>query len=234
MNSKRGTASKSIDIQPLLAELASAWRSLSADERVVVSRNNTEIAADITESLGAIRVLFVTCNPKDTDHIRVSGELRVAREAVHLGRKENHIEIDSLPAATIDDLRRKLMRNTYEIVHFAGHSDSDNLAFETPDGSTQSVPIEAVSQLISKYPSIKCVILNGCESAASLDHAIAGLTIGMGLALPDDAALEFTRGFYDRLAAGSTYREAADEGILSLQLKGHSEELIRVFERGGG
>lgn len=70
---------------------------------------------------------------------------------------------------------------------------------------------------MAHHPSIKCVILNACDSVAAL---IADFTIGMDSSVDDEAAVQFAQGFYDAAAAGKLYDFAINEGKLACQTKG--------------
>src|SRR4029077_19309462 len=93
--------------------------------------------------LDSLRVLFVHCSPLDVESIRVAGELRTVRQSVERGPRS--ILVEDLPSATIDDLRTKLLLATrpYDVVHFAGHANADELVFENERGEAEPVPRKA-------------------------------------------------------------------------------------------
>src|SRR5690606_1182043 len=122
------------------------------------------------------------------------------------------------------DLRRTLLSDEFDIIHFSGHADQHYLVFEDEKNSAVDVPIGAVAKLVGEYPSVKCVILNACESSKSLTVPISPVTIGMDEKIPDDTAIEFSRGFYDALAAGRTIKRAFDEGIHAVSLAGQDSD----------
>jgi CHAT domain-containing protein len=124
-----------------------------------------------------VRVLFVYASPKDEDAVRVAGELRAIRQAIELGVRKETVEIDDLPAATIDDLRRALLQRDYEVLHFAGHSDSTAILLENEDGQSAEVDLMHLAALVKRYPSIRCVVLNACDSLATFSKPIAALTL---------------------------------------------------------
>ena len=79
---------------------------------------------------------------------------------------------------------------------------------------------DAIGALVAHHPSIKCVILNACNSVASLSKPVADITIGMDSSVDDDAAIQFAQGFYDAIAAGKPYDFAINEGKIACQTKG--------------
>jgi len=85
---------------------------------------------------------------------------------------------------------------------------------------------------VARYKSIRCLLLNGCSSLATLTTAIAPVTVGMEADLGDAAAIEFARGFYDALGAGRTIDEAIQEGESAAELKGLGGDLpLRVLRQ---
>jgi hypothetical protein len=166
-----------------------------------------------------IRALLVLANPRGTGKLRLNQEERAIREAIQRGKARDSISLEVRHATTVDDLRRELLDDGYEVLHFSGHGDFDTLLFEKGDGKKLESPIEALSALIARHPSIKCVILNACNSAAGLTQPLGDITVGMDKPVSDEAAIEFSRGFYDAVAAGRNYEDAIEEGKISCKAK---------------
>lgn len=167
-----------------------------------------------------IRILLVFANPRGTDALRLGEEERAIREAISLSKARDLITLATLSAATVDDLRRKVMDAEYDIIHFSGHGEVGALIFETADGHAAESPIVALSAFVKRHPAIKCVILNACYSLSEL-IPIAPHTIGMEKAIDDQAAIEFARGFYDAVGAGKDFDFAVEEGKSAAALKGY-------------
>jgi hypothetical protein len=222
-----GTATRQIDIASLFQDLSVTWRILDQPVKSKIKATD-DLVGDFSEILDKINVLFLTCSPIDEQRLRVDAELRIAREAI----KNHHdrITIKSLPATTIDDFRRELLSGDFEIVHFSGHADQDCLVFETADGMSSRAPLAAIAELIRRYPSVKCVLLNACETVKSLSTPISQITVGMDKSIDDAAAMEFTRGFYDALGVGRSINFAVQEGISAVKLKGLNADPIKVLE----
>jgi len=151
--------------------------------------------------------------------LKLTQEGRAIREAIQLGKARDSITLDIRHAVTVDDLRRALLDDGYEVLHFSGHGDFDSLLFETEQGKKLDSPIDAIAALVEHHPSIKCVILNACNSIASLTKPLADITVGMDNTVDDAAAIEFSRGFYDAVAAGKSYEFAVKEGEIACQAK---------------
>ena len=64
-------------------------------------------------------VLGVFSQPKGTNPLRLQQEQRMITHCLALSRYRDSIVFDSLAAATIDDLRRALLKRAYCVVHFS-------------------------------------------------------------------------------------------------------------------
>jgi NTP pyrophosphatase (non-canonical NTP hydrolase) len=177
-----------------------------------------------------IRVLVVFSNPKGTTKLRLSQEDRTIRQALQRGKARDCVSLEVRHATTVDDLRRALLDDSYEILHFSGHGDFDSLLFEDDQGKRLESPLEAIGALVAHHPSVKCVILNACNSLASISRPIAETTIGMDSSVEDEAAIQFTQGFYDAIAAGKSYDFAVREGEIACKTKGLSLPL-KILKR---
>jgi len=234
MNSEAGSPLNKLnklDIDVLTELIRETWRELAPEQKREIQKEESGLVGDIGEMFGKVRVLLIQTSPLDQSALRNTSEIRVVKEAIRLSGRDQDVELDILVAATIDDFRRKLLTHEYEIVHFAGHADKDHLIFEDPEGNTLSVSISDISELIQRYPKIKCVILNACESAKCLSKSIAEYTVGMDDTVDDDQAIEFSRGFYDAIAVNKSIDKAIDEGIRTVKLKGFDSTPIKVLKR---
>ena len=86
------------------------------------------------------------------------------------------------------------------------------------------------------FLSCKSRVLNACYSASQADVISQHIdyVIGMNQPLGDQAAIEFTIGFYDALCAGRSYFEAYKFGRNAIQLSGISERLTPVLHTKAG
>jgi hypothetical protein len=179
-----------------------------------------------------IRVLLVCANPRGTDPLRTAQEDRILRESVQLARHRSRIHVETLQAATIDDLRRALLRARYQIVHFSGHGTTEGLVFEDEAGSRMVPSSAALAELLERR-QVPTVVLNACYSLSvgrltsiGTDHTVA--TTGP---ISDPAAVEFTRGFYDAIGEGLPIPEAVEEGLSAARLKNFSLDVV-LLKRG--
>ena len=224
-----GSARKDLNVGELLRKLELAWRDLDFSLRVEL-KQDAGLVGHLAERIDVNKVLFVSSGPNDQDILRSSSELRAINESINSSKSTKRVVIEHLPAATHDDLRRKLLYENYDIVHFSGHSDEDNLVFEDGSRNTVDVSIETIRQLFDMRPLTKCLVLNSCASVKNLTKPIAQCTIGLDEVVTDDAAIQFSRGFYDGVAAGKSFAVAFMEGKLATALSGHPDDLFRILE----
>jgi len=167
-----------------------------------------------------INVLAVFACPTGTDRLYLDREERVIREAIELSQNSDNINLHTCPAATIRDLDRALLNETFQIVHIAGHGSYQGLILANETGGRFLVNQPALAELLQEYnSSIQCVILNACYSITqgSLLSRTVPFTIVMDAALNDQAAISFSRGFYDAICAGKSVEFAFRAGCRSIK-----------------
>ncbi|MFN8469048.1 MAG: FHA domain-containing protein [Caldilineaceae bacterium] len=178
------------------------------------------------------RILLVISNPSVVPPLLLGQEIRAIYECIRLAGQSDALEIVPVFAATVHDLRRALLRDPFTIVHFIGHGQSGEhpLIFEDGSGGAYAPPIQAVAEQLAAYPQIECVLLNACYTVNQAETAAAlGIpyVIAMDGPIEDLAAIEFTRGFYDAVAAGHAIESAFGEGCRTIKLTGNESAHCR-------
>jgi hypothetical protein len=165
-------------------------------------------------------ILILTANPKDTSRLRLDEEVREIDEGLRRSKHRDQFKIKSKWAVRLRDLRRALLDENPQIVHFCGHANVEGLNVEDEKGKTVLANPEALAGLFKQFPGIECVLLNACysEVQAKAIHQHGVYVIGMGNAIHDKAALEFTIGFYDALGAGRSIEDAFEFGCNAIEL----------------
>ncbi len=166
-------------------------------------------------------VLLVCANPRGSEPLRTAEEDRTLRESIQLSANRDHFHIETLNAATVDDLRRALLRERFDVVHFSGHGSTRGLLFEDVSGRLMVPPSDAMAELLARR-RVKIALLNACYSLSVGRLSSIGLeyTIASSGPISDPGAIEFTRGFYDALGAGAGADDAYAEGMSAAALKG--------------
>jgi hypothetical protein len=171
-----------------------------------------------------ILVLLASPQDKDTPPLELDRELRQVETALERSLDLNQFELLIRWAARIEDLRRDLLHEKPQIVHFSGHgAGSYGLVLETDSRQKQFVGTEALAGLFELCKNdVECVLLNACysEEQAIAIHRHIDYVIGMNQAILDRAAIEFAIGFYDALAAGRSYDDAYRVGCNAIALMG--------------
>jgi len=166
------------------------------------------------------QILMILSNPRGSKRLDLGREQKAVQDAITRGRARDSVKLDTRNAATADDLRRALLDGDYQILHFSGHGDLESLLFTTEAGKQAATPIDAFGTILKQHPTVTCLILNACDSMSSLNNPIADYTIGMDSSVDDEAAIEFSRGFYDAVAAGRDIEYSIEEGKASCESKG--------------
>lgn len=226
---ERGTASREDGATQVMTLLQQAWGELDTGVKQEI-RDEGGTSGDISHLLEK-RILVVTANPERESKpaLRIDREIRAIREAFKQSPGSVHVE--PLMAATIDDFRRALSGQRFDIVHFAGHADLEGISLLDEVGNEVVMTYDSLSELIGRQKTIQCVLLNACHTMEGISDPFAPVIVGMMDETDDDEAIAFATGFYDAVAAGRSADEAYDEGILSVQTKGLNPHLISRLRR---
>lgn len=178
-----------------------------------------------------IRVLTILSQPA------AMAELSLEEEAGKIAatlRALPGVEVLSLHNPTIETLRETLLRQDFQILHFMGHGGFDErsgqgvLCFTGSNGALVKVSGAMLATHLAGMDSLRLIFVNACETARSNTAApFAGVAtallraglpavIAMQRPISDEAALEFSRTVYRRLAAGDPIDAAVTEGRLAI------------------
>jgi hypothetical protein len=161
------------------------------------------------------KVLFLASNPTGTPNLEINDEIRQARNSL----QNSEFEIDTRQGVRYDDLLKALTQKVKpRIVHFSGHgSGFQGLVLEDDEGQSRLISNEVLADLFgipSVYQSVECIVLNACfsEVQAKAIRKHINYVIGMDREVRDDAAIAFTKGFYEALANGESIENAFQFG----------------------
>jgi hypothetical protein len=176
-----------------------------------------------------MKILMAFANPRGTNALRLGEEDRTIQECIRRAKHRDSLTLVVKHAATIDDVRRALLDDEFEIVHFSGHGTGTGLAFENKDGMLYVPPQDAVAALLAEFsPPIKCLILNACYSVSQGQFTSLGVpySIAMEGPISDDAAIIFAGAFYDSIGAGKDVEFSFRQGTHALRLAGHPDSTV--------
>ncbi len=173
------------------------------------------------------KILILSANPKNTSNLRLDEEVREIKNTLQLSPHRDEFEIITESAVQVDDLTRFLSHHQPTIVHFSGHgSGTDGLALEDNSGHQQLVSTQSLAKLFDLFQQqVECVLLNACYSQAQATaiHQHIDCVVGMNEAIGDEAAIQFSIGFYTALFAGRDYQDSFKMGCAAIDLQGIPE-----------
>lgn len=205
------------------------------------------------------KILILAANPRDMDQLRLDEEVREIDEGLRRSKHRDRFELVQRRAVRIQDLRRALLDEKPQIVHFCGHGVSENkligekntrdLLYHKKDTSNKGIVLEdekGNSVVVSKEAlknlfeilaeGVKCILLNACytEEQANAISEYIPYVIGMRQSIGDKASIEFSTGFYDGLGAGMSVEASYQLGCSAIELKDLPEHLTPVLKRKPG
>ncbi len=180
------------------------------------------------------KILLLAANPKGTTPLRLDEAVREIEAGLQRARNREQFELVQKWAVRPQDVRRAMLDENPQIVHFSGHAASEEgLVFEDEVGQPKLVTGEALAGLFKLFVSrgVGCVVLNGCYSQVQALAVVQHIpyVVGMKGAIGDKAAIAFAVGFYDALGAGETIEFAYELGCNAIQMEGIAEYLTPVL-----
>ncbi len=161
------------------------------------------------------KILLIAANPEDTTALKLPKEFREIEAALDRATYGDQYDVKPIGATRFKDLRRTLNKYKPHIVHFSGHGLDNGILLEDDHGNQQITSIHSLAELISlTNENIECVILNACDSEAGAEAISQHIdyAIGMNAPVGDQAAIDFSTGFYDGIGNsrgnGCDYKKA--------------------------
>lgn len=203
------------------------------------------------------KILILSANPKNTNQLRLNEEVREIQSALERSRSREEFQLITKGAVRINDLRRALLDESPQIVHFSGHgigtgntepnnleqtyqgeavrlqSQPSGIILEDDSGQVQLVSTIALTELFELFKDkIDCILLNACYSHTQAEAIYQHIdcVIGMNHAIPDNTAIKFSVGFYDAIGAGRTYADAFKFGCNNINLNNIPDNLIPAIK----
>ncbi len=187
------------------------------------------------QNTGMKKILFLGANPENTTQLRINQEARDIEHGLERARHRDRFELVTKWAVRAVDLRRALLDESPQIVHFSGHGSGDaGIVLENDQGQPQMVGAIPLGNLFRLFAErMECVVLNACYSEVQAEEIVRHVpyVIGMHKAIPDPTAIQFAVAFYDALASGRDYMFAYDFAVNAIELEGLSGSLIPVLKK---
>ncbi len=165
-------------------------------------------------------ILFAAANPTDQARLQTGKEFRGINEEMKKGSKrEEYRFLQPQLAVEINDLTRAFKQKP-TIVHFSGHGEKEGIVISSGDSNEGLVLNDVTMKLLFKYlkGSTELVLLNSCYAAnqAKVISAMGFTVIGHNMPVGDQAATNFSEGFYVGLSEGMSYEEAFNDGRIAV------------------
>ena len=184
------------------------------------------------------KILILSSNPKYSTPMRLDENLRDIEEGLRRSKKRERYDLKAVTAVRHRDFRRALLDYEPHIVHFMGHGKEEGLLVEDKKGFPKMFSKEALSGLFELCAEhVECVILSACYSepqGKAISQHIQ-YVVGMKEEIMEEAALEFSVGFYDALGAGKSIETAFKFGkaaIMAVSPDQQDHSLIPVLIKG--
>ena len=169
-----------------------------------------------------MKILFLAANPSSTSRLKLDKEAREIEEGLKRSKLADKFQFVQRWSVRPEDLRRSLLEENPDIVHFSGHGrGSQGLVLVDNSGQPKPATGEALADLFAYFPTIKCVLLNACYAEKQAKTIVQHIdyVIGMKDTILDEAAIAFTKGFYDGLGYGRNFKDAFGLGRNSILLE---------------
>ncbi|MBE1560740.1 effector-associated domain EAD1-containing protein [Nonomuraea africana] len=218
-------------LDDLVARAAADYPGNRALRELAPGRPAREHAGPAGQEL--LRVLCLMASPGDQGMLNLAEELRRIQL---VAERSGRMEVSARTAARTSDILPALLTVRPHVVHFAGHGDDDGaLVFEDTAHVSTRVAAERLAAAFEAAGPLLCVVLNACYTGeqAEVFLAAAGAVAGSTEALPDQAAILFSEGFYLGLGDGRSAREAFGLGSARMGLDGHDTSCLRYLDREG-
>jgi Effector-associated domain 11 len=173
-------------------------------------------------------ILFIAAEPESKQIFNAGKELKIIQNALEKSSFREKYVILNVFATDFGDLPRLLTKHKPTMVHLSMHGSQEGVFFQTEAGEAVEVDARSLSRLFKLLKQtgkkIQCVVISACESAAHAQtiHQFVPHTIGMDGFILADAAIAYTKGFYQQLFETSDYAASHPFGVWE----------IEQFERG--
>ncbi len=170
-------------------------------------------------------VLFAHANDReDGEHYlrNLPGELKRIRTAMKPAQSAGLCKSVERANVTPDEIFEVFRdhRDQVSIFHFAGHTSSAELLFETIEGAQQVVQAGGLASYLAEQKGLVLVFINGCSSADQVDGLIdAGVpaVIATRAEIVDGIATDFAENFYKGIASGASIQKAFFEAKAAIK-----------------
>ena len=183
-----------------------------------------------------LRMLGMVSGPADLVPLDLENEKQRVERATEDLRRRGLLELTWLEGQGWRDLQRAMRYGPWHIFHFIGHGGFDEysgeglIALTGEHGASYRLPASSLAQLLVDHAPLRLVLLNSCDgargSARDIFSSTAAILVQRGIPsvlamqfeITDQAAIEFSRSFYEAIADGLPVDAAVTEARKAISL----------------
>lgn len=212
-------------------------------EQVIISHSLLELINKLNIAINAFKInnevenkretiLFLGSNPTGTGKLQLEKEFVRISSSLQGGNIEYRLVAEW--AITPNDLQKAMLAHKPKFVHFSGHGTrgvKEGIILQDSNAKAQVVSGKALANMFSIFAkkfTIEVVLLNSCysqEQASAISEYVK-FVIGMNDTINDNAAIEFSTGFYRGLRTEKDIEFAFDLAKNMIMLEGLLDENI--------
>lgn len=171
-----------------------------------------------------MKILFLAANPQGTVPLQLDKEVQKIKDSLSgRGLLTNQFQILQRWETSPTDVRRAILQEKPEIVHFSGHGQGQaGLVLVDDRGQPKLVGADALADLFQFVAdNVKCVLLNACYAEFQANAIVKHINyvIGMQQEVWDITAIAFAVGFYDGIGNGYSIEESFEIGRNAIRLE---------------
>lgn len=183
-----------------------------------------------------LRILGMLVSPSNLDSLDLDNEKDRMEEATKDLQRQGLVELTWLKGKTWRDLQKAMRSGPWHIFHFIGHgafdrnADEGLIMLEDEAGASHRFTATQLGRLLADHHFLRLALLNACEGARSSERDIFSSTgailvrrglpavLAMQYEITDEAAVEFSRSFYEALAESMPVDAAVAEARKAISL----------------
>ncbi len=175
-----------------------------------------------------LKLLVIKSDPVNTATLQLDSEREAVKAELGPLIEAGSVEITELAAASLSELHRVLLKDTFHVLYYLGHGGFSErsgglVQFTDEKGRAKLEPARKLDVLLHDHASLRLAIVNGCETgrtdpasrfggvADALVRTRIPAVIAMQFSFTDRAAIRFAPALLGALAAGRPIDAAMGE-----------------------
>jgi hypothetical protein len=207
-----------------------------ASSRPLVRYISLDAPSDPLAIARPLRILGVIASPPGLRPLNVERERQRLERAVDALRGRGDVDLVWLGGQSARYLQAALRDGPWHVLHFVGHGGYDKAAGQgfvvlvNDEGGPKLLYARDLAHLVDDHHDLRLVVLNACDgargnevdlfssSASFLVRHGTPAVVAMQFEITDQAAIEFSRSFYEAIADGAPIDTALGEARKSMSI----------------